>query len=204
MPKAKAEPVSLKGVMRDLFPACVFDLETTGLDARFGRILCGVIKDASGAEHVFRADDPKFNPRWKTHRANDSKIAEALADKLREYHIACAYNGEWFDKKFLNTRLAQYGLARVYPPIFVDPFQLVRAKYGMFRSNLDALIDLLGVETKKTHVDGAIWVAAAMDGDKKAMDYIVEHCILDVRALWEVVEKVKADIPRLTSWGSYR
>lgn len=190
--------------VRDLFPACVFDLETTGLDGRFGRILCGVIKDARGAEFVFRADDPTYNPKWTTRRADDKAIAEAIAAKLSQYEIVCAHNGEWFDKKFLNTRLAQYGLPRFSPKVFVDPFQIARARLGLGRNSLDALIDLLGITTKKTHVDGSIWTAAAMDGDRKAMDYIVEHCIIDVRALWEVVEKIRADIPRLTSWGSYR
>jgi hypothetical protein len=55
---------------------------------------------------------------------------------------------------------------------------------------------------KKAQVDGEHWLRAALDGDRKSMNYIVDHCIKDVIVLDDVVGALKAYSSTINSWGS--
>ncbi len=54
----------------------------------------------------------------------------------------------------------------------------------------------------KTKVDPEHWNKAALDGCRKSMDYIVEHCEADVILLEEVTELLRPFVPKVTQWGS--
>jgi hypothetical protein len=76
------------------------------------------------------------------------------------------------------------------PPLpgkkLIDPVLLARNKLRMSFNSLDKVAEHLGVNSK-TEVRLEMWLRAALDGDRRAMSYIVEHCVQDVL----VLEKVK-------------
>ncbi len=53
-------------------------------------------------------------------------------------------------------------------------------------------------------MDANAWLRAALDGDRKAMDYIVEHCVEDVMTLERIVDAVKTYSTAFNSRGSGR
>ncbi len=179
----------------------VFDLECTSLNADFGVVLCGVVLPALGKPRVFRAD--KLNERWDSCRSDDSAVVKAIADELVKYDILIAHNGAKFDLPFLRARLAKHGL----PPFpntikLVDPVWLARNKWKMSYNSLEQLANFLGIKDPKTRVAGDKWLAASLDGCRKAMNYIVEHCIKDVHTLDKVVGALKPYSTQLNSYGS--
>lgn len=178
---------------------CCFDLETTNLSADFGVVLCGVIKPADGTCKVFRAD--KLNPKWLTTRSNDKRVVQAIVQELSQYDIWIAHNGNRFDVPFLRTRLAKWGLEALPAKKLIDPVFLARNKMKMSYNSLKSLAQFLGVDSK-TEVSGDYWLQAALDGNTRAMTYIVDHCVQDVLVLEKVVKSLKAYSTTYNAWGS--
>ena len=178
---------------------CVFDLETTNLNADFGVTLCGVIKPAQDKPLIFRAD--KLNPKWQSKRSDDSHLLTAFMAELVKYDIWIGHNADGFDLPWLRTRLAKYGLPPLPPNKLLDPVKIARRKLRMSYNSLDKLATFFGVNTK-SQVVGDVWLRAALDGCKKSMNEIVSHCIEDCNTLERVVVRLKPYCTNLNSWGS--
>lgn len=179
--------------------ACCFDLETTGLNADFGIILCAVIKEAGKKPIVFRAD--KTCKTWKTKRSDDSDIVKAIASELSKYDILIAHNGVCYDLPFLRTRLAKHGLPFFPNKKVIDPVLIARRALRMSGNGLEKICSLLGFNMK-TRVDGQLWMKASLDGDVSAMNYIVDHCVADVDMLEKMVDYLKPYCTSFNPWGS--
>lgn len=180
---------------------CAFDLETTSLNADFGVVLCGVVLPGhDGAKpKIFRADH--LNKDWQKCRSDDRAVVKAIVEELRNYDVWIAHNGLKFDVPFLRTRLLAHDLPPLPNNKLIDPLQLARSKLRMSWNSLEKLAQHLGCN-QKTQVDGEHWLRAALDGDRKSMNYIVDHCIKDVIVLDDVVGALKAYSSTINSWGS--
>jgi uncharacterized protein YprB with RNaseH-like and TPR domain len=178
--------------------AC-FDLETSTLDASFGVLLCAVIKEPGQAPLVLRADE--LNKNWTKGRSDDSAIVRATADALAAYDLLAAHNGKMFDLPFLRTRLARWGLPPFPDKKFLDPYLLARNKFRLRSNSLDAISDLIDANIK-TRVSPQLWARAAYDGDREAMDAIVDHCVRDVEMLERVFDLVKGYSTAINTQGS--
>lgn len=177
--------------------ACSFDLETTNLNANFGIILCACIKPFDGKVKVFRGDD--YNT-WEKKRSKDGKLCKAIYKELKRYDIWIAHNGVNFDIPFLRTRLTKANVQMMQPKV-VDPVRLARRFLRLGYNSLEQVAGHFGIYGKTT-VAGKHWMRAALDGNKKSMDYIVEHCIADVEILEKVADKVNYLVPKIGQFGS--
>lgn len=149
---------------------------------------------------TFRAD--KY-PTWRTNRPDCKAIATDIINHLKQFDILIAHNGIYFDRAWLNTLAIKYDLSMaVRWRKFIDPVMLSRRHLRLGRNTLDQLIDYFEIPHKKTHVDGRIWMSAAMNGDRKSMDYIADHCVKDVRSLEMVYDKLRPLIEKLDNRGS--
>lgn len=182
--------------------SCVFDIETSHLQADFGIVLCACIKPAEKKIITFRGDE--LIPNWTSKRSDDGPLVKAIADELDKYDGWVAHNGRRFDVPFLNTRLLKAGHKPLRSPKFlIDPVELARNKLKMSYNSLEKLAQHLGCNSK-TDVDPSVWLRAVLDGDKKALQYIVKHCQEDVITLEYVVEKLKELSTGYNNWGSSR
>jgi uncharacterized protein YprB with RNaseH-like and TPR domain len=178
---------------------CCFDLETTNLSADFGVVLCGVVKPAHGRPKIFRAD--KLNRHWSECRSNDREVILAIVRELAQYDIWVAHNGQRFDVPFLRTRLLAHNMEPLPNKKLIDPVLLARNKLRMSFNSLSQVANHLGVNSK-TEVEPRQWLEAALDGSRKAMSYIVDHCVQDVYVLEKVVGALKAYSGTYNSYGS--
>lgn len=178
---------------------CCFDLETTNLSADFGVVLCGVVKPGHGKPIVFRAD--KLNPKWDTARDDDSAVVKAIVAELSKHDIWVAHNGAKFDVPFLRTRLLRWGLEQLPNAKLIDPVWLARNKLRMSFNSLGQVANLLSCNTK-TEVRPDQWLRASLGGCRKAMDYIVKHCVADVLVLEQVVGALKGYSTTFNTYGS--
>lgn len=177
----------------------IFDLECTSLNADFGVVLCGVVLPAGGKPVILRAD--KLNKHWDTKRSDDSAVVKAIVHELAKYDIWIAHNGNRYDVPFLRTRLARWNLPPLPTAKLVDPVMLARNKLKMSYNSLNQIANYLGVNSK-TEVMGEQWLAASLDGCRKSMNYIVEHCVQDCYVLDRVVGRIKSYVGNLNTWGS--
>lgn len=179
--------------------SCVFDLETTNLTADFGVVLCGVVKGDATEPKIFRADD--LNRRWRAKRSDDSAVVKAIVAELEQYDIWIAHNGAKFDVPYLRSRLLRHGAGELPVKKLVDPVLLARNKLRLSYNSLEKVADHLGCNSKTT-VDPSMWLRAALDGEREAMDYIVEHCVQDVLVLEKVIFALKGCCTTFNTYGS--
>lgn len=169
---------------------CVYDLETTGFNANGSIILCAVVKEYGKNNHrVFRADNYK---NWRKEKSDNSFLVKDLIDYLEQFDIVIAHNGESFDKTFLNTKCIKYNIK----PILrfkksIDPVLSARRFLRMGRNSLQSLIDYFDIEYKKTPIEFSHWMKASLDSNSKSMDVIVKHCVMDVKSLEKVYDKLR-------------
>lgn len=134
----------------------------------------------------------------ETHRAKDDRIVLSLADMIREADIVVAHNGDRFDIKKVNWRVAKHKQEPLGPVRSIDTLKLSRASFGTEYHNLNELgMELCGHE--KIKVDWELW-ESAKNGDEKAMRKMVRYNRRDVTLLEEVFEAMKPyvkSLPRL-------
>lgn len=181
---------------------CTFDLETSTLDANTGIILCAAVKQLNNKNvKVIRAD--KY-PNWKTKKSNNKEVVKDIMNELDQYDILIAHNGQRFDKAFLTALCLKYDIE---PSLrfkkLIDPVLSARRHLKLNRNSLVSLIDFLDVPDKKTGIDFKHWIQASLDSNTTSMDYIVDHCVADVKALEQVYQKIERVIFRIDEKGSY-
>lgn len=184
-----------------------FDIECTSLNGDFGIILCAVIHPQGGKPITIRGD--KLVPNWHRKRSDDSLVAAAIAEELSKYDLLIAHNGVMYDLPFIRTRIAKANVSRdkkdwiaPLPKLkIIDPVKIARMQLRMSSNSLHRVTDFLNCNSK-TEVSGDLWMKAALDGDKKAMEYIVEHCLEDVKMLYSVLDHVKGYCSAFNNMGS--
>lgn len=175
------------------FEPAYFDIETTNLKANFGRILCASVADMYGNVRTFRIDEA---PYARSRRRDDIGVAVALRDYLEQFDFIVGWYSKMFDVPYLNTRLL-IGNERPLRQDMKHVDAIWKAKKGslaLHSARLDALAKTLRLDVQKSNLDPEIWNDAA-DGEKYAMDYVVEHCELDVLVLRKVFYAMKQLFP---------
>jgi uncharacterized protein YprB with RNaseH-like and TPR domain len=166
-----------------------FDLETTNLKANFGRILCASVADMFGNVRTFRIDE---EPWKRERRRDDIALAVGLRDYLEQFDVLVGWYSKMFDIPYLNTRLL-IGNERPLRSDMMHFDPIWKAKKGslaLHSARLDAVAKTFRLEVQKTGLDPEIWNDAA-DGEKEAMDYVVEHCEKDVLVLRQAFHILK-------------
>jgi uncharacterized protein YprB with RNaseH-like and TPR domain len=190
---------------RDLSAApirvAVVDVETTALDASFGRVLCAVAQFFAPDEMlVWRADT---YPEWQAgKRFSDKDLVSDILLGIEDADIVVAHNGTNYDLPFLRTRAMIHGLAPVHPKKIYDPVLLARRQFRFHSNRLDSINKVLKTSTQKTDLDPETWAKAYGDGDPTAMESIVQHCVQDVLSLCEASRIMAPYISQLDRFGS--
>lgn len=172
-----------------------FDLETSDLAADIGRILCASFLNQDGKLWTLRND--KIGPNM----ADDEKIALQIRDTLEDYHLTIGWYSKGFDLSFLNSRLVKAGHKVLRPGLHLDPIWFCKGWRGIKArsSKLKIMAEFFDLpdELRKIHVDVDIWTKAALGGDKRAMDILVDRCEGDVLTTKVITEKIlDADLVR--------
>lgn len=156
-----------------------FDLETSNLEADFSILLSAAIKPFGQKAIVFRADN---YPAWTTDRANDCQITKAIAGELRKHAIVVGHYSQRFDIPFLRAKMTKHHLEPLPPMFGIDSWRIARNNFKVSSRRLKNLADYFDIGEKEP-VEGGLWMSAAYNGAKEAMDKIVAHNIIDVEIL---------------------
>lgn len=164
------------------------DIETTGLAADFGFILGACIKP-SGSKKIleFRIDS---YPDYRKDLCDDHRLVMDIKEAMSQFDVLIHFNGNDFDMPFIDTRLAIWGEKRSPLVHDIDLLPIVRKKLRLHSRRLDAVATALQVKHEKTKLDPMVWQRAS-HGSTKDLDYIMEHCRMDVVVLEEVFVKLK-------------
>ena len=165
------------------------DIETTNLKANFGRILCASVADMHGNVRTFRIDEEPFK---RPKRRDDSALAAGLRDYIEQFDFLVTWYGKMFDLPYIDTRLLIANERPVRKDIMhSDPiYKAGHGSLALHSRRLDAVTKTFRLPVQKPGLDPDIWNDAA-DGDRDAMDYVVEHCEADVLVLRYVFHILK-------------
>lgn len=131
---------------------------------------------------------------------NDKGVVKKLRDVLAEADVIVGHNGDKFDLKTFNARLAYYNLKPLPPRKTVDTLKVAR-KYFRFTSNrLDYLGEFLGVG-RKIHTDYKLWLDILLRGDEAALAKMIAYNKQDVLLLERVYKKLR---PHMTNHPNQR
>lgn len=165
-----------------------FDIESSNLSASIGMHLCACIKP-KGIKEVLTAsilDTPK-------EYLDDHVMAVQLRDWLEQFDYVVTFYGTRFDIPYLNTRLIMYGERPINQLRHIDLYYTARTHLRLHSNRLEVVAQTVLGRSSKTHIVGPIWIRA-VQGDPKAMSYIVDHCEIDVVELEKAFDRLRGFI----------
>lgn len=168
----------------------VWDIETTGLNADYGYILCVCFKDAiTGETKTVRIDDPR-NPD----KSSDKWVVKEAIKIMNSYDLLVSWYGIRFDHPFVNTRAMKHRLKLPDKNFRRDLWFSCRSNLKLRSNRLAVVGDFLFGKTRKNAITPKFW-NGAIRGEKAALDYVTLHCRLDLE---ETLRVYKRFIPMLS------
>jgi len=161
-----------------------FDIETSNLKADFSVLLSAVIKPYGMRPIVFRADDYEA---WEKNRSNDSQITLDICEELSKHAIVITHYGSKFDVPYMRAKAVHWGIPPLPQMFAIDSWRIAKFNFQVSSRRLQNLGNYFNLG-EKSGVEGMLWMEAAYDGSREAMDEIVKHNIVDC----EVLEKLAA------------
>lgn len=166
-----------------------FDIEASNLDADYGQCLCWCIKEG-GSDKIHEA---RLSLADVEAGIEDKRIIQECVDTFGKFDRIVTYYGTGFDLPFVRARALITGVPfPAYGSLkHRDLYYLIRNKFKLSSRRLEnACRQLLG-STEKTRIDAKYW-RQAVRGEKKSIDYIIDHCrkdVLDLERLYVKTEQ---------------
>jgi len=163
-----------------------FDIETSNLQADFGIMLCYCIKEA-GKNKIYH----RVITKEDLNKHLDKAVVEQCIEDLKKFDRVITFYGKHFDVPFTRSRALYWGLDfPEYGQLHHDDiYFIIRNRFRIHRNRLEDACRLVLGKTRKTHLDATHWIKA-LQGDEKALKYILDHCKKDVRDLEDLYNKV--------------
>ena len=181
----------------DQMKVAVLDIETSSLKSDFGITICAVIHQFGTREDykVFAID---LNE--KDLLADEKKLLEALNAELEQFDGVVTYFGSRFDLPFIRTRSLYHGLKPLGKKKSLDLYFTVKRTTNPSSRRLERINDILRISDPdgspdKTRLGMAEWNGVVFQRDTKQLDYVISHCVSDVKILENAVERFKDFLP---------
>ena len=165
-----------------------WDVETSNFKPDFAVMLCCGIKPYE--------KEPIMIYKGRS-GVNDKKLVKSIKDELEKHDILVSYYGLGFDLKFLNSRLLYWGYEPLREKLHIDVYRIARKIFNISNRRLATIAHFLKIEGKD-HVEGELWMKAALEGDKRSLMRIIDHCKRDTEVLEKVLDTVKSTIRIVT------
>lgn len=168
-----------------------WDIETTDLNAEFGRILVASILSLPDEKITTLRLDKYVKSGKASDMADDHALCVDLRNALEDFHITVGWYSKGFDMSYLNTRLVKHGEKPIRSHLHLDGIWYAKGWRGIkaAKGSLANMAKFFKLEESKLVVDEEVWSAAKL-GNTDALDTIVERCESDVRLTRGVTEKL--------------
>jgi len=177
-----------------------WDIEASNLSADFGMILCVGYKEVGkGRPTVISIAD--YETADRNPLKAEKRLLKDLSEVLLDADAWVFQFGKFYDLPFVNSRLLYHGMPTL-PTNFphVDTWRVAKNNLKLRNNRLITISEFLGTKDEKNPIRGEQWIRA-LAGHKPSLNYIIEHCRLDVLVLEEVYTRLRALIPDHPFWG---
>lgn len=130
----------------------------------------------------------------------DRRVIKTLRDALAKADVLVGHNGDRFDLKTFNARLAYHGLKPLPPIKTVDTLKVARRHFRFTSNRLDYLGAFLGVG-RKIHTSYKLWLDILLHKDREALAKMIAYNKQDVLLLEKVYKKLR---PYMTNHPNQR
>lgn len=121
-------------------------------------------------------------------KEDDSRIVKDLWEMVNSADVVVTHNGNQFDIPKMNSRFIIHNLPPTKPYFSVDTCKVARKTFGFSSNKLNALASYFDLG-EKLDTDFNLW-KACMEGDEKALDYMLKYNKQDVALLEEIYIKL--------------
>ena len=115
----------------------------------------------------------------------DYLVCQQMHDIYSNSDVVVGHNILGFDHKMLEVRCLANGLPPLPAVKLIDTLQIAKQKFRFPSNKLDSLAAYLGIGRKVSHAGIDMWIKV-QEGDKQALDSMVEYCQQDVDLLYDV------------------
>lgn len=159
------------------------DIETSNLKGDYGIVLTWCIKPL-GEDKILYDQITLADIQKGRNGDEDKRVVHSCIETMCKFDKIIGYYSKRFDIPFLRTRALTTKQAFPYfgSIVHIDLYDLIKHRFNMSRKTQENACRVLLGETEKNHVDGKIWRDAAR-GDKKALNWVLDHNMRDVRDL---------------------
>ena len=163
------------------------DIEASQLKSNFGIMLSYAIK-VKGEDTIYSDVITKKDIDKKT---LDKRLVKKCIEDMKRFDVIMGYYSTKFDIPFIRSRAMYWNLDfPMYGELqHKDIYYMVRNKMCLHSNRLEVACRHLGIEGK-THIDGHYWILA-VSGDKKSLDYILDHNKWDVIILEKLHDRIQ-------------
>lgn len=177
------------------------DIEASNLNANFGIMLSYCIgnkDDDKIISGVLEKDDFKGNDFDKT----DKRIVKKCVEDMMKFDRLVGHYSTKFDMPFIRTRALVCGVEfPSFGAIYTDDtWRWAKNKLCLNSNRQDVVANTILGNTEKTRIDTKYWLGAAR-GDKKSLQYVLDHNkhdVTDIKKVWlkmrEFINSTKTSI----------
>lgn len=131
---------------------------------------------------------------------DDKRIMTNLWKLINDADIVVSHNGNKFDIPRINSRFIINGLQPTKPYFSVDTCRVAKRQFGFSSNKLDALATHFNIP-HKLDTDFNLW-KQCLEGDEKALKYMLKYNKKDVEILEEVYLKLRPWIKNHPNMGN--
>jgi uncharacterized protein YprB with RNaseH-like and TPR domain len=163
------------------------DIESSQLKGNFGIMISYAIKER-GSDTIYSNTITKKDIDGEI---LDRDLVKHCVKDMKKFDILMGYYSTRFDIPFIRTRAMYWGIDfPMYGELkHKDIWYMVRNKMNLHSNRLEVACRHLGIEGK-THLDGSQWTLATA-GNKKALEYVLDHNKKDVIILEKLHNRIK-------------
>lgn len=167
-----------------------FDIETSHLEADFGRVLNFAWKEVGKPARLVNICDYEVfeETPW-----NDKPIVMDAYRALMDADVIVSFYGKLFDEPYLNARGLYHKLELPMLPPHVDLYFTARRVLKISSRGMGNVADQLRLSDRKLYVPHDVWVRATA-GSARDIRALGERCKSDVRILEEAYLRLRGSI----------
>lgn len=164
-----------------------FDIEASNLDADYGIMLSYAIKE-HGTDKIYKDVITKKDINSP---GLDKRIVQNCIKDIQKFDRIVGFYSTKFDIPFIRTRALIHNLdfPKFKSILHTDMYYYAKHRLKLSSNRLENVCRNLMGDSNKTRIDSKYWVKA-LRGDKKSLDYILDHNIKDVIDLERVFNKL--------------
>jgi hypothetical protein len=182
----------------------IYDIETSDFDPEQNFIICyvGILRDivTEEIEHVqdsITKQDIKKAVGQSTFDF-DKRLLTTLSHNMKQAHHVVGHYSTKFDNPYFRSRCLLTKQQELIPhygyQFYGDTWRMMKTTMKAKRNTLKNFIRQTTGNDEKTFVDLKYWYITHFKDHKlwkKSMDYIIDHCVKDVKMTYEGLQKAE-------------